>query len=805
MSSHITYDAETTSYTLSAEITTDELQTLVNEAEAGATLNFLAGTYDFSKTLTISRSDIHLKGAGAEETIFIIDPEGGGRDGLQVMGSRATNYEGTITADTSRGDRVLHLAEDHTLQAGDVVRIHQANADGLTQTGLYDNVLEDHSYSTSPLRESLVRIESIDGNIATLEHDIAYDFDSEFAQIERHIMAKDVSISDLTLTYDLGTPDPDNIDNTFLDYRKFTALRAEWTENFTLENVNVTDVASHGVQIKSTLEPFVSNFTAIGAHNKGDGKNGYGIFIEETFYGEFEHLTLIDHRHSFLFGGWHAQAYNDVQIDFANRDINYHGGPDHSNVVTIDEFIYRNGDNNEVWSVIGPPASIHPATDLSENTNLFINAQGGSDPDIIMGVDTGATLSGGDGDDILIGGAGDDNLNGDHGFDILSGGEGADRFIIKAGEGTTIITDFSAEDSLLLQNFSYYSEFSELPMVQDGADILIELLGSAIIRLLNVNLTDITAEQVQFEALEDSGIVLTGSNEDDILDGTLFDDHLVSGDGADTLTSHTGDDIIESGKGNDRIDSGLGNDTILSGDGDDRIYANFGDDYIEGGDGADILLAGRGSDTVYGGDGNDEIRGDRAQDFLYGEAGDDYIEGDDGDDRIWGGDGDDYLRGESGFDGLWGGNGNDWLKGYSGNDSLYGEAGDDTLDGGDGRDKIGGGLGEDHIYAGAGNDRVIVEESLDKVDIWHDYNRSLNEGDEIDLQIFNFTQAAETLLEEGYLNLVEIEATQSPYGTAGVMLQIDRDGTLGETYELQDALFLAHTEAAQVDLGFILT
>ena len=60
-------------------------------------------------------------------------------------------------------------------------------------------------------------------------------------------------------------------------------------------------------------------------------------------------------------------------------------------------------------------------------------------------------LFGGTEKDHLVAGEGDDLLRGGLGYDILTGNEGQDSFVIAAGEGTDIITDFEIEfDTLVL-------------------------------------------------------------------------------------------------------------------------------------------------------------------------------------------------------------------------------------------------------------------------------------------------------------------------------------------------------------------
>ena len=80
---------------------------------------------------------------------------------------------------------------------------------------------------------------------------------------------------------------------------------------------------------------------------------------------------------------------------------------------------------------------------IGDNDTIF--GEGGSDRiggkggnDILMGGDGDDQIWGDDGDDLLRGGRGNDTLTGDN----FSGGQGSDTFVLAAGEGTDLITDF---------------------------------------------------------------------------------------------------------------------------------------------------------------------------------------------------------------------------------------------------------------------------------------------------------------------------------------------------------------------------
>jgi Ca2+-binding RTX toxin-like protein len=114
----------------------------------------------------------------------------------------------------------------------------------------------------------------------------------------------------------------------------------------------------------------------------------------------------------------------------------------------------------------------------------------------------------------------------------------------------------------------------------------------------------------------------------------------------------------------------------------DTLIGTAFDDFIDGRDGSDPILAG---------DGNDEIFGGQGRDIISGENGDDRVFGYDGNDLITGGDDNDYLIGGGGNDKIFGKTGNDFISGDSGDDVIRGDSGRDVLDGGTGNDIIDGG------------------------------------------------------------------------------------------------------------------
>jgi len=147
------------------------------------------------------------------------------------------------------------------------------------------------------------------------------------------------------------------------------------------------------------------------------------------------------------------------------------------------------------------------------------------------------------------------------------------------------------------------------------------------------------------------------------------------------------------------------NDLLFGDAGDDRLMGNSGQDTLNGGDGADTLNGGAGDDFIYGGSSADDER-----DLIYAGAGHDRVEGGYGNDLIYGMAGNDTLAGGFGADELQGQDGDDVITGSAYADLIFGGAGDDFINGGFGHDLINGGAGADRFYhlgiAGHGSDWV---------------------------------------------------------------------------------------------------
>ena len=187
-------------------------------------------------------------------------------------------------------------------------------------------------------------------------------------------------------------------------------------------------------------------------------------------------------------------------------DINPNGSsyPDDLTVVG-DELFFRadNGETGRELYKLTFDGSVNPSEPNEINGTRNNDVLTGTDgSDIIKGFDGRDTLKGGAGDDTLIGnnrrdnlvgGAGNDSLVGGSGDDTLDGGlgndtltgNGNDHFVLRAGDGADIITDYIiGSDRLLLAD-----GLSADDLTFSGSDILLQ--DETLATLNNINASNL--------------------------------------------------------------------------------------------------------------------------------------------------------------------------------------------------------------------------------------------------------------------------------------------------------------------------
>lgn len=476
ISPFITHDTETNVFAVTPGASVYSLQNVIWTAPAGSTLLFKAGTHQLSEKLTIDRSDIVLKGEGEGATTIV------GGTGLQsqiffFVGAIDEAVNTHVTVPIVKGASTITLNDVSGFSVGDTLYVAQTNDETFILEN-YPNVLGRPGVAESPLRESMGEITAINGNEVTLSIPIAYDMAAgESTFVQRWQTLKNVGLSEMTFTYaTTGTPDPNLLANAIPSMDNADAVVFNMVIGAQVSNVGFVNPTSTALEIRNVIDAHVDGLTVQGAFNK-DEANGYGLHIAGSFNGVYENLTITDTRHAVVFSSWNAEVNNYVQVDYTNRDINYHGSDDYGNVVEVNRAVYKEVPNIQ-GSIIGLFGQNHPSTDLSKNTTLFGYVKGGSKAETLYGFNGGSEMYGMKGDDVLVGGNGVDVLSGGMGADVLTGGTGNDRFVLSSGDGTDVVSDFTEGDKIVLNNF-FVGGFSDIVMRQVGADAEVVMLASA--------------------------------------------------------------------------------------------------------------------------------------------------------------------------------------------------------------------------------------------------------------------------------------------------------------------------------------
>jgi Ca2+-binding RTX toxin-like protein len=390
----------------------------------------------------------------------------------------------------------------------------------------------------------------------------------------------------------------------------------------------------------------------------------------------------------------------------------------------------------------------------------------------------------------IVGNDGDNVIHVSGGADTVSGAGGEDRLVVDYRQATGAITGDASS------NFTEASGGGRMVTILGGFEHLTVLTGDGADTITTAGGDDLirTGEGAgTINAGQGANRVISGSGADTItaLDGGNFVD---AGDGENTVTT---------GSGLDRIKTGIGADTIISGAGDDRIEVGGGSDTADAGAGRDRLVVdysdaltavtgGVTSGGVAGYAGHIADRDLAVLDFVGVE--DFVILTGQGDDRLRTGSGDDEIHAGGGADQLRGGGGRDLLFGDSGNDQILAGSGKDSLFGGDGNDRLSGGKQQDSLTGGDGADVFVLAFSSDSLaggknrDVIRDFSRA--QDDRIDLSGIDAdtTQSGDQAFHLGAgatFSGLAGELIQRSNGQGSTIVSGDLDGDLVADFEIE--------------------
>lgn len=419
--------------------TADQINALIARAAPYSVLEFSEGEFRLAKPLLIERDHITLKGHASGKTVLRFAFEAGkGGDFIRIAGSGKL-IANRFGKDARRGEKHFISRFDTSLKAGDHLYLERPNTLSYFEENNWQN-LDLRTAISRSFREMITRVTRVEGKRVEIESEMAFGFTADRSTFQVINMREGVRLENLTFASALGKSDPLAFKNTYLEYHSTAAIRAFQTSGLVLENLTFIDVPSKAIALDRALAAKVDQIVIRGSHNKGIAGNGYGIELREVFNSDLTRLHITDVRHAVLFSSWHAEVGNLVHIEYTNRDINFHGSPDHSNTVLIDEMMLqydedvRGGKPRHAWRALSFGGKNHARTNfVGDNEISFKKAMGGWRMDILPASKSGSILDGRTGGDFLVGQEGNDRM---------TGGAGWDKFY--SGGGKDIITDFSA-------------------------------------------------------------------------------------------------------------------------------------------------------------------------------------------------------------------------------------------------------------------------------------------------------------------------------------------------------------------------
>lgn len=425
-----------TTITIAEGSSAAQIQAAINSAPAGAIISLAAGSYRFDRTVVLDRDDITVTGAGVGQTVITTDRSMGGAPAFQIGDPlfRETMTGGNTMASAVEGARVITVSSGHAFQPGDAIWIETAN-DTAFLNGIGDTLWR----GDQPLRTALATVTAVNGNQITLDRGLPFDFAAQGTVVREMDLATGVVLKNMTLKGDFGVANPADFTNALGVATGGMMLLVNTSDGVVISGIDIVQPGSNGLVIAKSIDALVSGVTVTGAHNKGDGGNGYAFWIRDVYDSDFKGLQAFDTRHAVLFASVTSAVGNDVHVTATNRDINFHGGLDHDNTVLVDRSVRTGAEQAYLGAVsfVNPGTSYGAPTDPGANTILYREVVGTVRGDLVQGMSGGARISTLGGNDTLIGGNGNDRLDAGTGNDLIRYSRGSDTVI--GGDGVDTV------------------------------------------------------------------------------------------------------------------------------------------------------------------------------------------------------------------------------------------------------------------------------------------------------------------------------------------------------------------------------
>ncbi len=578
------------------------LQNIIDTAPDGARIVLEEGTYRFTQTVEIDRDGITLEGQG--QVTIIADARLNGEPAIQIgapLYTEVTADPVRITANADAGARTISLQTGHGVQVGDVIWVEQPN-----DAALFAEIGDTLWRQDKPLRTGLAEVRAVNGDTITLDRGLPFDFDATVTTVEVTQMVRNVTVKGLTLRGDFGASNKADFSNGIASEAGGMLMVVNASVGTVLSDIDLVEPGSNGLVLGRSMDAVVKDVSVTGAHNKGDGGNGYAFWLRDITDCTFTDLRAVDTRHAVLFASYTSATGNDVHVSYTNRDINFHGGLDSGNSVVVDHSIRT----VEEQRFLGAVSFVNPGTEYGAPTNggansiTFRNVIGTVRSDLIAAQNGGTTIAALGGNDTLIGGAGSDELDAgtgndwivaSRGYDVVLGGAGSDTFefaferdqaIVQTAGTKTVVTTALGTASLTDVEMLKFTSGT----VTIAAAVTPTLRGDA-----GYERTDITLTLVADDLV--NAVTMVGSRNIGFMGNAL----------ANNVIGNAGDNQIYGEGGNDRLFGGLGHDVVSGGAGDDYLHGGSGNDTLTGGSGNDTLAGRQDADLFVASDGSNLV------------------------------------------------------------------------------------------------------------------------------------------------------------------------------------------------------